>query len=382
MERTGRTRIYKAAVLAALVAMAQLSLAQSDTRLSKSISRQFRVPKDITVDISNKYGRVAVKSWAKDSVVINVEITAYARDYRSTQKLMERAEVDFNNLGSFLTVETVLDRGSGTFKELMNSVGDYSKTLMSKNKLTIDFEVTLPEGATLYLDNKFGNVFIADHSGQVKLTLAHGDLKANELKGKTTLDLSFGKANIRKLQEATMTLKAAQVDVQQAKSIELTSMTSELRVDNLMSARVDSRNDKLNFQKVGWVSGKGMFTDWVLGEVQENVDLDVNYGQISMRHVHKEFATVRIASKFTDVDMTLDPGSWVKMDVMAEQDKIYIPGNWFPMLDNTPLEGKEGYIRLTGVVGRTNSKQGVMQLDMQGAAVTVHYLEALPFTKN
>ena len=139
MKNTGRNRLFRLWVLGLLVmAFGQLQ-AQSDARLTKNIKREFKVPNDVTVDISNKYGRVAVKSWDRDSVMINVEITAYARDSRSTQKLMERVEVDFSNLGSFLTVETVLDRGSGTFKELMNTVGDYSKNVVSSNKLTIDF---------------------------------------------------------------------------------------------------------------------------------------------------------------------------------------------------------------------------------------------------
>jgi hypothetical protein len=159
-------------------------------------------------------------------------------------------------------------------------------------------------------------------------------------------------------------------------------MTSELRVESALSARVDSRNDKLNFQKIGWISGKGMFTDWTLGEIQENLDLEVNYGQVILQNLNKDFAKVRLASKYTDLDVTMDPASWVNLDVKAEQDKIYIPGNWIPMLTNSPLDGKEGYIQLTGQVGRTNDKQGIMQLDLQGASVTLRYMEALPFTKN
>ncbi len=374
--------LFRGVIVCCLLLAAQVATGQDETKLTRNISRQFKVPEDITVDVNNKYGRVVVKSWARDSVMVSIEVAAYAKDSKTVQKMMERVEVDFSNMGSFLTVETVLDRGTGTFKELMNTVGDYSKTLVSKNKLTVDYEITVPENATLYLDNKFGNVFIGDHGGAVKLTLAHGDLKANELKGNAVLNLSFGKATIRKMQEAELMLKAAQVHIQQARSIRLESMTSELRVDGALSARIDSRNDKLHFQKIGWISGKGMFTDWTLGEVQETLDLDVNYGQLTVLQLHKDFASVRLNSKYTDVDVTLDPGSWVNLDIKAEQEKIFIPANWIPLLQNNPVPGKEGYVQLTGPVGRSNSKQGLMQLDLQGASVTFHYQEALPFTKN
>ncbi len=382
MENVRRNRLFRIGLVAMLLLTGSRLWAQSDDRLTKNINRDFKVPKDVTVDITNKYGRVAVKSWDKDSVKIAVEITAYARDSRATQKLMERVDIDFANLGSFLTVETVLDRGGGTFKELMNTVGDYSKSVLSSNKLTIDYEITLPKSANLIMDNRFGNVFIGDHGGSVKLTLAHGDLKANELKGKSVIDLSFGKANIRRVHDVELMLKAAQVDIDQAKGILLQSMSSELRVESALSARVDSRNDKLNFQKIGWISGKGMFTDWTLGEVQETIDLDVNYGQLFLQQLNKDFASVRLMSKYTDLDLTMDPSSWVNLDLKAEQDKIYIPANWFPLLTNRPVDGKEGYIQLSGQVGRTNDKQGSMLLDLQGATITLHYLEALPFTKN
>jgi len=375
-------RLFKMVALAASVMLGGQVLAQDGTNMTKKINKQYKVAADVTVDISNKYGRVAVKSWEKDSVMINIEITAYSKDTRTAQRLMERVEIDLNNMGSFVTAETVLDRGSSSFKELMNTVGDYSKTVLSANKVTVDYEVTLPVAASLYLDNKFGDVFIADHNGPVRLTLAHGDFKANELKGKSTLDLSFGKSNVKRVADVELTLKAAQVDIQQARNVQLTSMTSELRVESVLTARVDSRNDKLNFGKIGWVSGKGMFTDWVLGEVQETLDLQLNYGQVIVQSLHKDFGNVRVSSKFTDLDLTLDSGSWVNLDIQAEKDKIYIPGNWFSLLTNMPIEGKEDYVQLKGMVGKTNSRQGNMGLDVQGGTVTLRYFEALPFTKN
>ena len=382
MRQTLINMLFRGLLSCCILFAAGKTQAQDEARLTRNINRQYKVPADVTVDIDNKYGRVVVKSWPQDSVVIAIEITAYARDSRSVQKMIERVEVDFRDMGSFLTAETVLDRGNGTFKDLMNTVGDYSKTLISKNKISIDYEITIPEKGTLYLANKFGNVFIADHAGPVKLTLAHGDLKANELTGSAVLNLSFGKANIRKMQEVELTLKAAQVDIQQANSIHLESMTSELRVENALSARINSRNDKLNFQKIGWISGKGMFTDWVFGELLENLDLEVNYGQIYLQQLHNDFANVQVMSKYSDVDLTLDPACWVNLDIKAAEDKIFIPANWFPMLEHIPLAGKDGYLQLKGEVGRSNASQGNIQLDLQDASVTIHYQEALPLTKN
>lgn len=382
MKRNMRRPCFRALALAWILLAAFEAAAQTDVKLNRSVSKQFGVPADVTVDIDNKYGRVVVKSWEKDSVAIDVEITAFARDARSVQKMIERVEIDFNYLGSFLTAETVLDRGSGTLKELMNSVSDYSKTLISKSKISIDYEVTLPKKASLYLENKFGNVFISDHEGPVKLTLAHGDLRVGELSGHAVVNLSFGKANVKKMGEVELVLKAAQADITEAGNAVVESMTSELRIESTLSARVNSRNDKLNFQKIGWVSGKGMFTDWTLGEVQENLDLDVHYGQVYVNHLGKDFVKTRIHSKYSDLNFYIDPACWISLDVKAEQDKIYIPANWFPMLQNTPVPEKEGYIQLKGQVGRSNSQLGLMELDLTGASVTVYYLESMPLTKN
>ena len=105
-------------------------ITQAQSRsLVKNISQSFKVEEKSTLELTNKYGQVILQTWDKDSVVVNVKITAYGKNDEALSKNMERVDVDFTNFGDVLTIETVLDRNSSVFKDVINSLGDYSKTL-------------------------------------------------------------------------------------------------------------------------------------------------------------------------------------------------------------------------------------------------------------
>ena len=108
--------------------------AADDTKLTKTISKAYRVPLNVQLEIRNKYGTITVNTWNKDSVSAKIEITAYGKNQSNVSKELDRVEIEFVNNRDFLLIETVLDRKSGFFAELWNNIGDYSKNLLSKNQ--------------------------------------------------------------------------------------------------------------------------------------------------------------------------------------------------------------------------------------------------------
>ena len=126
---------------------------------------------------------------------------------------------------------------------MWNSLGDYSKTLISKNKISIDYELTIPISSSLVLDNKFGDVFIDKLEEETKIKVAHGDFKANELKGSSKLNLSFGKCRITRLNKAFLVLISAELNIREGGDINIESSSSKLDMTNIQSLKLNSRND-------------------------------------------------------------------------------------------------------------------------------------------
>ena len=209
----------------------------------------------------------------------------------------------FNQVSNFLTIQTVFDRSTGTFKEFFNSIGDYSKSLLSKNKLQIDYEIYIPERSSLDLENKFGNVYINQHEGRLKLVMSHGDLKANNLTGNSVVDLSFGDASINNLQDAELKVRASEVEIDRTANLSLFSSSSDVEIKEAFSVKIDSRNDKIEIDNLQVIQGNGVFSKLRLGRVESLIDLDLSYGDIRTDLVMSKFSKIDIDSRSTDIDL-------------------------------------------------------------------------------
>ncbi|MCK5278772.1 MAG: hypothetical protein KAK04_09540, partial [Cyclobacteriaceae bacterium] len=132
-----------------------------ETKLSKSIDKTFEVSGRLSLEITNKYGNVIIETWPRNEVSLKIEIIAYGKDGSAAEKLMDRVEFDFKHSSDFLEVESVFDRKKSFFKDLLNAVGDYSASLLSKHKLQVNYELNIPETtASITIDNRFGDIHL------------------------------------------------------------------------------------------------------------------------------------------------------------------------------------------------------------------------------
>ena len=110
-----------------LIGVNSFSLPLQDTKLQKTISRDFKAPEGRSLEITNKYGDLIINTWDKDSIKVEIEITAYGKNDDAAEKLMNRIDFDFDQSLNYIEIETVFDRKSGFFQELWNDISDYSK---------------------------------------------------------------------------------------------------------------------------------------------------------------------------------------------------------------------------------------------------------------
>ena len=275
--------------------------AERDSELSKTLNRGFSLSSNGNVEIINKYGQIIVNSWDEDSVYVEIQVVAYGRTDEIVEKLINRVDFDFDQTGDFLLLKTVLDRQSGSFREFMNNNGDASKALISKNKLTIDYQVYLPMKANLEIENKFGNVYLDEINGKLKLKLSQGDLKAREINGPARLDMSFGKANIKFIANGSLILKATEIDIEKAGKLSITSSSSEMNFNYVEQIQLDSRNDQIEILEAETIEGTGRFTNIDNGFLRTNLDMDMDYGELNVYRIEDRYTAINVTGKSTDV---------------------------------------------------------------------------------
>jgi hypothetical protein len=346
-----------------------------DTRLTKVIERGFEVKSNVTIDLSNKYGQVILNSWDRDSVVLKIQITAYGKNDDAVEKMMDRVDFDFNNTANFLTIETVFDRNSGVFKDLWNSVSDASKTLISKSRITVDYEIYVPTKSTVEVVNRFGNIYVNQHGGKLIIDLSHGDFRASNLEAPLDLTLGYGRANIRTIREARINLKG---DINRAAQLDLESTSSEVYIQDVSSLRLDSRNDQMRLDEVGYIAGKANFSDIQIDRLFESTDIDLLYGELDINTVMASFSRIRINGRTADVQLNFDPSSNFTVDLYGRQERIILPTAMagFQSLED---EDDNKNVRISGVYGQGNGSKTVdVEIDNGDLIITLE--EPVPYT--
>lgn len=377
MKRHLKFRIYL--VLMALL-LSYGSWAQ-ETKLSKSIDKTFEVSERLNLEITNKYGNVIIDTWSRNEVSLKIEILAFGKDENAAEKLMDRVEFDFKQSSDFLEVESVFDRKKSFFKDMINSVSDYSASLLSKHKLQVNYELNIPETTgSISIDNRFGDIHIGDINGRINITLSHGNLRANKIEDYSRLNVNYGKAKIKEIKEVNLTLKGAELEVEFAEKLKIQSSSSTIFIEKVLVLDLESTNDKVEINSVEDISGSANFTDLSILHLRESCRLNQSYGGLTIKNIHDSYRSIRVNGKSTDYYLNFSKKCSFETRIYARDDKLKIadfPGE----RKKRYMDDKSKFVQISGVFGSTAEERN-LNIEAQNGEVTIDFIEMPPETYN
>lgn len=365
-----KTLLLSVAVLASNWAM---SAPKDDTSLTRKEEKSFTVGQSVLVDIQNKYGEVIIHTWNDAKVKVEVSITANGKDKNTAERLLDRVEMDWTQKGEELHIYTLFDQNTSPIKELWKTVTDQATALLSKSKIEVDYNIYLPKSAQLIIDNKYGDVYLADVTGAVKVDLSHGTLQANDLTNQTELILNFATATIQSMNEASVEIKGGTLDIDKVKMLELNSAVSEINIDQVETLSLNSRSDRVSIEEVGTMNGKCIFSKVNTSSLSQGVSLDLKYGKFDVERVKAGFSNIDIKSSSTDILLTVEEAAAFDLDVTALQEKLQLPSSNSTTMSNN-IDGKYTTQKLSfGKAGTKASSK--VSIDANGGEVDIRYVK-------
>ena len=347
-----------------------------ETRLSKSINKTFDVRGKLNLDITNKYGSVIIDTWSRNEVGLKIEILAYGKDENAAEKLIDRVEFDFKHADDFLEVESVFDRKKSFFKDLVNAVGDYSASLLSKHKLQVNYELNIPESSSsVTVDNRFGDVHIGNVEGRVNVTLAHGNLRVDELRDYARINVNYGNARIKNVNEGNMSFKGGELDLEYAIKLNINSSSSKISIGKVLDIDLESTNDDIEIGEVDDVSGSANFSEMTITNLIARCRLDQSYGEMTIKNISEVFVSVRLNGKSTDYTLNFSGRSSFESRIHARDDKLKI-ANFAGQREKRYLDDKSKFVMLTGTFGKDPGERK-LNIDAQNGEVNIEFEDVL-----
>jgi len=342
--------------------------AQSHTD-KRSVSRSFPASLETTLEVQNKYGKIQVATWDKDSVAVDVEIHLTESSASKLKKLKEGIKIDFTGTNNYIIAKTMIKSESGRIASELKSI---TNTISGSNKrMEINYMVYVPEYMDVVLNNKFGDIYMDDLEGQVDIELSNGVLKANRLEGNSTISLSFANGMIKSMGSCTMKLSYSDVVLEEVSQLDLTSKSSKLNVDSVNVLKINSRRDKLYFQHVEYFYGKSNFTQvWIYDFLRES-DVYMKYGELTIEHVIPDFSKIYVESDYTDITLFFDRECSLAFDILHhKKSALRLPGE--EVLTEETFDGKDHYKTL-GTIG-TGEPVGKVNIDaLQKCYITISF---------
>lgn len=321
---------------------------------TKTYNKTFDLTKNELVILSNKYGKINVKTGSSNQAVINVKVTAHANTQSEAEKVFDRINIAFSSGPDFVKAETDIE----------------SQSWWNPNscEYSIDYDVTMPAANKLDVSNKYGDSQIATLNDWVKIDQKYGNFKL-EGAGTATISLAYGGGTIGKLNGLDGTVSYGKLSAPDIKNVSLKSKYSEFKfdkVDNLaivstyddydISAvtnfTVDSKYGDIIVGTVENLAVKSDYSDFKIKKIETSADFDTKYGNVRIGSLKNNFGVVNIVGKYTDFIIDMEPSVSYQLDVKGTYSDVNRPASFKHTLDSEKGSTKE----IVGYVGSANAK--------------------------
>jgi len=342
-----KTKSSKAFLAGFLILISLSANAQfSETR---EFVRRFKIQPETRIDITNKYGRIELNTWKKDSVVIQFRMEINEKKPDKLKKTLDNLDFDISNSQHYLIVKTQVDKyRSQVESELLK----FKETILQTNgSIRIDLVVWLPDNRELRLENKFGDIIMGDYLGETQINLSNGKLKAGDLPKRASLNLSFADANINNLPNASITSNYSDINLKNAGAIRLESKSSTIEILNSENLIIDSRRDKYRIRLADKIEAAGNFSNFMVNELKEKANFRMSFGNLNLEKILSSFSNIYIESRSTDVNLYFSTEAKFNFEITETKTDLNL-GRELKVEEKEVLDSKAGKIKHTGFFGK------------------------------
>jgi hypothetical protein len=316
---------------------------------TREFVRRFSIKPETRIDITNKYGRIELNTWEKDSVVIKFRMEINEKKPVKLEKTLDNLDFDISNSQYYLVVKTQIDKNRS---QIESELQKFKETILQTNgSIRIDLTVWLPDNHELRLENKFGDIIMGDYKGETQVILSNGKLKMGDLPKRSILNLSFADAEINNMPTGRIVSNYSDIVVKNSGILRLESKSSTIEIINSEDLSIDSRRDKFRIRLADKLDATGNFSQFRITELKDKANLRLTYGSLEMEKIMNSFSNIFIESRSTDVNLYFNPEAKFNFEITETKTDLKL-GREMKVEDKEVLDSKENKTRHSGYFGK------------------------------
>jgi hypothetical protein len=340
---------YKINISIILILLISSSLSAQNDFETHTFIKTVPVSTETFLEVSNKYGTIQITPWKKDSACIRAEVKAYAKDPSKIRKMFDGVKVNFTDTKYLVKAQT--DFSSNINMLFESFKGMTSKIISYDSHVEINYYISIPEYLNLKIENKYGDVYMEDNSGEFAISISNGSFKANSLGKKSSVNMVFCDAKINSIASGKIDASFSEVSIGETEDLTINSISSKYEIKKAGIIRGESRRDKFYIGNINSLQGSAYFTDYRINNIVKEINLTTRYGSINADFIEKGFESVNINSGYSDLSLSFDPGSSYNLDIRHINAFLALPDKNTKTERKTISEDKKEYMTY-GTVGK------------------------------
>ena len=273
--------------------------------------------------IDNRYGKIVVNTWDKDSFKVDVQIKASAHDDSQAQDILDDVSIADAKDGSSVAFRTDIDEGKSIWKTIFGG-GDWSS-----HSLEVDYTVYMPAKNELVIRNRYGAVFLPNLGGKVTVDCAYGSFHAGSLSGESAIRVKYGNADI----------------------------------DNLGTSALDLSDGNLTLRSVGKIEANVTYSGIKIGKLRETGAFNIRYGGgLKIEDLDKNVSSLAINSTYSSVNIGLSGDENANFAVTVHYGDFNYNARSITFTDKSPGDNDHGpnfTKSYKGVLGKGNPDKNI-----------------------
>lgn len=296
--------LYNGIFLTLFLLSCTYAIAGSVYEETKEIKRAFDLNSESYIEIENKYGNIEILNWDKDSVLFEISVTVRSQKHHKLDEMLGRIDVDFTSASDFVLAQTLWADDVGFFTKGMY---DVKKGLGSEDKIEVNYKVFMPKWVSLDIKNRFGNIFMGTHEGDLEIQVHYGDFRARKIVNGKKIEVKFGKLKVNDIEYANLKLQSVRsADIDRARDLMIESSSSELEISEAVKLNIDSKHDEVIFEEIEELSGNFSLSYVEIKSLNKSMITKSKLGTIRVKEANTSAENINLEGNKTEIYIGLD----------------------------------------------------------------------------
>ncbi len=257
----------------------------------KKISKSYKVDADATLSIENKYGTVEISPWDRNEISIEVVIRTTGNNESKVEEKLDDIHIEFSGNNHLVNAKTFIESGNNWFNWFNTNVN-----------YKINYYIHVPITNDLDIKNKYGDTFVEEAKGAVKLTHDYGKIVIGSLLNENNhIDMDYSKLEADYIKNASISLDYTDFSIDEIESFDLNADYSHINIGKSIRGSYDLDYGGFNVEFIDVLEGDSDYADIEINHLGKAANLSADYGKISIGLISNEIESITIDTDYTGV---------------------------------------------------------------------------------